>query len=107
MRKHGLHASDMDASHIIAESHGGANHPDNFHSLSSKFNRKINRYGDDVMCYLVGLEKAKLAVRASVTYGNTKYGKYKGSPSADMLFESGTRKFNRMWEKTEILRQRV
>ena len=101
MDRHRLLESDMDVCHIIARSHGGANHPDNYHLLGGKFNRKMGRNGDHIMCYIVGLEKAAKAVAVSMKYGNTIYGKYRGK-SAEMLFEEGGRDFSKMLMNTAL-----
>lgn len=76
--------------HIIARAHGGANHHHNYKLLGGKLNRRLGRYGDHIMCYVVGLEKAKRAVAISQQLGNSPYGKYKGR-SAEQLFEEGSR----------------
>ena len=61
----------QDVFHIIAESNGGANHPDNFlYALGSTFNRSIGNNFDDFNAFLAGKEKTERAVRASINYGN-------------------------------------
>ena len=61
----------QDVFHIIAESNGGANHPDNFlYALGSTFNRSIGNRYDDFNAFLAGKEKTEKAVRASIKYGN-------------------------------------
>ena len=57
----------QDVFHIIANSKGGADHPDNFlYCLSSTFNRSIGDKYDDVNAVLAGLKKTEKAVRASI-----------------------------------------
>jgi len=66
----------QDVFHIIAESKGGANHPDNYlYALGCNFNRSIGNNYDDFNCFLAGLPKATKAVRISM---DPKY-KYTGS----------------------------
>ena len=61
----------QDVFHIIADSHGGANHPDNFlYALGSPFNRTIGDRHDALNCFLAGQEKALKAVESSVKYGS-------------------------------------
>jgi len=61
----------QDVFHIIANSNGGADHPDNFlYALGSTFNRSIGDNYDDLNAFLAGKEKTERAVRASIKYGN-------------------------------------
>ena len=61
----------QDVFHIIANSNGGADHPDNFlYALGSTFNRSIGDNYDDLNAFLAGKEKTERAVRASIMYGN-------------------------------------
>jgi hypothetical protein len=62
---------DVDVCHIIANSNGGADHPDNYiFLLSSRFNRSIGDKVDELNCYLSGEEKTVRAIKASRTHGN-------------------------------------
>ena len=63
----GLHVS-----HIIAESRGGANHPDNYILLSGKYNIKTKRNADFLNAYLAGPEKTRKAMEISRLVGNMK-----------------------------------
>jgi hypothetical protein len=57
--------------HIIANSKGGADHPDNFlYALGSTFNQSISDQYDDLNAFLAGPVKTAKAVRASMTFGN-------------------------------------
>ena len=61
----------QDVFHIIANSKGGADHPDNFlYALGSTFNRSIGDRFDDLNAFLAGPEKTERAIRASMKYGN-------------------------------------
>lgn len=90
--------------HIIARANGGANHHDNYYLLGGKFNHKLSRYGDHIMCYVVGQEKAARAVEISQRLGNGTYGKYKGK-SAEMLYEEGSRAISRALQDSALERK--
>lgn len=67
----GLDITGQDVFHIIANSRGGADHPDNFlYALGSTFNRTIGDGYDDLNAFLAGKEKTKKAVEASMQFGN-------------------------------------
>ena len=99
MVHHGLIDEDQHVCHVIADSNGGANHPDNFHPLGGGLNQRLGRHGDHIMCLAVGLAKARKAVEVSRRYGNKQRGKYQGV-SAEMLVEQG----NRAWSQIGLLR---
>ena len=73
---------DQDVCHIIAESSGGANHPDNYFVSSASFNRSAGNRCDHLFAYLAGLEATKKAVEVSRQTG------WQG-PSAEELYEQG------------------
>merc|ERR1719158_1632446 len=55
----GLDLSGQDVFHIIANEHGGADHPDNYlYALGETFNRTIGSKFDALNCFLAGKEKA-------------------------------------------------
>jgi hypothetical protein len=93
----GLDLTGQDVFHIIANSHGGADHPDNYlYALGSTFNRTIGDKHDAFNCFLAGKEKTEKAVRVSMKYGNAKdprgkeIKKYKcRGPSSDPEDEAG------------------
>ena len=67
----GLDLEDQDVFHIIANSKGGADHPDNFlYALGKHFNRSIGDGYDDLNCFLAGKVKCEKAILASMRYGN-------------------------------------
>ena len=67
----GLDIDGQDVFHIIANSKGGADHPDNFlYALGSNFNRSIGDGHDDLNAFLAGEHKTKKAVEASMKFGN-------------------------------------
>lgn len=101
---HATAASCAQVCHIIARAHGGANHHDNYYLLGGKLNRRLGRFGDHIMCYVVGLEKSKRAVEISRALGNSTYGKYKGR-SAEMLFEEGNRSISRALQDAALERE--
>ena len=88
--RHGMPSAGMHVSHIIAESNGGAAHPDNYMMLGGKMNQRFSRFGDHLMCAVAGEELAIRAVEVSRRYGNERGLKYKGK-SAELLFEEGIR----------------
>ena len=62
---------DQDVFHIIANSRGGADHPDNYlYALGSTFNRSIGDQYDELNCFLAGMEKTKKAIEVSMRIGN-------------------------------------
>lgn len=61
-----------DVCHIIANSHGGADHPANYIiGLGAQFNRMISDKLDPLNCFLVGEQRTKAAMRISNRIGNT------------------------------------
>ena len=71
-KKHPRWAND-DISHIIATSRGGAQCLENVFMFNFQFNRAIGAIqavGDPINCALVGLERAKRAVKASREHGD-------------------------------------
>ena len=67
----GLDLSDQDVFHIIANEHGGADHPDNYlYALGKSFNRSIGSKFDALNCFLAGKEKALKAIKISEEIGN-------------------------------------
>jgi hypothetical protein len=71
LKKAGLDLTGQDVFHIIANSHGGADHPDNYlYALGSTFNRTIGDKHDAFNCFLAGKEKTEKAVRISIKLGN-------------------------------------
>jgi len=63
----------QDVFHIIANSKGGADHPDNFlYALGQTFNRSIGDGYDHFNAFLAGREKTLKAIKVSRKYGNRK-----------------------------------
>ena len=61
----------QDVFHIIANSKGGADHPDNYlYALGKTFNRSIGDNYDDLNALLAGKEKTERAIKVSMKYGN-------------------------------------
>jgi len=66
------HALNCDVCHIIASSHGGADHPANYIiGLGASFNRMISDKLDELNCFLVGEERTKAAMEISNKLGNS------------------------------------
>jgi hypothetical protein len=62
----GLKDADQDVFHIIAASHGGPDHVDNYlYALGRSFNRSIGNQLDTINCFLAGKAKAKKAAEIS------------------------------------------
>ena len=63
----GVDRTGLDVCHIIACSHGGPDHTDNYlFALAAEFNRGIGDRCDALNCYLAGKEKARKAVTISL-----------------------------------------
>lgn len=62
---------NLDVCHIIANSHGGADHPDNYLILNKSFNRMIGDRFDPLNCFLAGKERTMAAMKISMKLGNT------------------------------------
>lgn len=56
--------------HIIAHTHGGANHPHNFFPISAAYNEDTLQNYDHINAYLAGVEKTTQAVLMSWSLGN-------------------------------------
>ena len=69
MKAIGLPLDGQNVFHIIANSNGGADHPDNFlYALNSTFNRSIGDRYDHFNAFLAGREQTAQAVAASATF---------------------------------------
>ena len=63
----GVDLTGLDVCHIIACSHGGPDHTDNYlFALAAEFNRGIGDRCDALNCYLAGPKKAEKAVTISL-----------------------------------------
>lgn len=74
-----LHDS-QEVCHIIAESRGGANHPDNYIILSGGYNSKTSDSLDCFTSFLAGEAQTRKAVEMSRFLGNMKDGRRGRSP---------------------------
>ena len=57
--------SDQHVSHIIARANGGADHRDNYMTLSGAMNQLLGKHGDHIMCFLAGQNQCRRAIEAS------------------------------------------
>lgn len=90
MKAIGLPLDGQNVFHIIANSNGGADHPDNYlYALGSTFNQSIGDKYDDFNCFLAGREQAAKAVAASAKYGNA-FDIRDGKPFKKYKFKSGS-----------------
>lgn len=63
--------NDVDVFHIVANEHGGADHPDNYNiAQGSGYNRSIGSRFDDLNLYFAGKDRSTKAIQASMTFGN-------------------------------------
>lgn len=86
--KHGQVSAGQHVCHIVAAAMGGADHPDNFVMGDGGLNTSFGMYNDDLTAALVGLERARTAVAASVAHGAAAGQPYAG-PTAEQLYWSG------------------
>ena len=82
--------------HIIANANGGADHPDNYLTLGSKFNKCIGARYDYLNCLLAGQAQTERAVLVSKKMGNKprsakqekKYYEFQSSSQSDATVEA-------------------
>ena len=85
----GLPLDGQNVFHIIANSNGGADHPDNYlYALGSTFNQSIGDKYDDFNCFLAGREQAAKAVAVSAKYGTAL--DLRDKPLKKYKFQSGS-----------------
>lgn len=63
----------MMVGHIIAQSNGGADHPDNYLPLGREINISMQDTSDQFMCFLAGRKRAKRAMQISSELGNMSF----------------------------------
>ena len=72
LKRLGLPLEGQHVFHIIASSHGGADHPDNYlYAIGSTFNITVSDRFDHFNCFLAGQAQTQRAVEVSMRLGNT------------------------------------